>query len=295
MTLSLSLLRVLVNWRLSLAVLFPERVLVGRAVGLLLLLLGCCCWFTSPDVSATKAVNQLAAQAVAAESAHPDSVAIILGDFNHTNLKKVLPRYTLHIDCATCSSEITDHCNVVFKDAYRAITRAPLRESDHATVVLIPTYRQKLTALKPTKKTVRRRTDESTEALRGCMGCTDFNMFKEACPDADTVTSYISWCGEVCTETKTVTLYGNDKPWFTRDIKQRLAGKNATFIGRNSGESSARCRRRPRRPSLSTSVNLKTSSLPTTPELSGKACSRSHSTGRALRLSTAVVPSFPTS
>ena len=37
-------------------------------------------------------------------------------------------------------------------------------------------------------------------------------MFKEARPDlgeyADTMTSYISWCEDVCTETKTVTLYG---------------------------------------------------------------------------------------
>ena len=64
--------------------------------------------------------------------------------------------------------------------------------------------------------------------------------FKEACPDldeyADTVTSYISWCEEVRTVTKTVTLYGNDKPWFTRNIKQKLAEQNAAFISGNREE-----------------------------------------------------------
>ena len=40
-------------------------------------------------------------------------------------------------------------------------------------------------------------------------------MFKKACPDleeyADVVTSYVSWCEDMRTETKTVTLYDIDK------------------------------------------------------------------------------------
>ncbi|KAI0218620.1 Chymotrypsin A [Lamellibrachia satsuma] len=82
--------------------------------------------------------------------------------------------------------------------------------------------------------TSKRRTDESTEALLGFLECTDWDMFKDACPDldeyADTMTSYISWCEDMCTETNIVNLYGKGKPWFTRDIKQKLAKKNAAFI-----------------------------------------------------------------
>ena len=42
----------------------------------------------------------LAARVTATESAHPDSVVIVLGDFNYTNLKKFLRRYKQHVDCA---------------------------------------------------------------------------------------------------------------------------------------------------------------------------------------------------
>ena len=65
-------------------------------------------------------------------------------------------------------------------------------------------------------------------------------MFKDSCPDlyayTDTVTAYISWCEEICYESKLVTAYGNDKLWFTRDIKQKLAMQNSTFISGNREE-----------------------------------------------------------
>ena len=65
-------------------------------------------------------------------------------------------------------------------------------------------------------------------------------MFKDSCPDlntyTDTVTAYISWCEEICYESKLVTVYGNDKPWFTRDIKQKLAMKISAFISGNREE-----------------------------------------------------------
>ena len=177
---------------------------------------------------------------LAAETTYPDSVIIILGDFNHTNLKKVLPRYKQHVNCSTRNNKTLDHCYTIFKDAYRATTRAPLGESDHATVVLIPTYRQKLKTIKPTTKTVRKRTADSTIALKACLDSTDWQMFKDSCHDldayTDTVTAYISWCEETCYESKLVTVYGNDKPWFTRDIKQKLAMKNSAFISGNREE-----------------------------------------------------------
>ena len=47
--------------------------------------------YIPPDANATSAINQLATRVLAAETTYPDSVIIILGDFNHTNLKKVLP------------------------------------------------------------------------------------------------------------------------------------------------------------------------------------------------------------
>ena len=136
--------------------------------------------------NATSAINQLTTRVLAAETTYPDSVIIILGDFIHTNLKKVLPRYKQHVNCSTRNNKTLDHCYTMFKDAYRAATRAPLGESDHATVVLIPTYRQKLNTIQPTTKTVRKRTVDSTIALKACLDNTDWQMFKDSCTDLDT-------------------------------------------------------------------------------------------------------------
>ena len=65
-------------------------------------------------------------------------------------------------------------------------------------------------------------------------------MFKDSCPDLEaytnTVTAYISWCEEICYESKLVIVYGNDKPGFTGDIKQKLAMKNSAFIRGNREE-----------------------------------------------------------
>ena len=104
----------------------------------------------------------------------------------------------------------------MFKDAYRATTRAPFGESEKATVVSIPTYRQKLKTIKPITKTVRKRTADWTIALKACLDSTDWHMFKDSCSDldayTDTDTAYISWCEEICYESKLVRVYGNDKP-----------------------------------------------------------------------------------
>ena len=182
--------------------------------------------YIPPDANATSAINKLTTPVLAAETIYPDSV--ILGDFNHTNLKKVLPRYKQHVNCSTRNNKTLDHCYTIFNDAYRATTKAPLGESDHATVVLILTYRQKLKTIKPTTKSVRKRTADSTIALKACLDSTDWQMFKESCPDlyayTDTVTAYISWCEEICYESKL---------WFTRGIKQKLAMKNSAFISVN--------------------------------------------------------------
>ena len=69
--------------------------------------------YIPPDASATSAMKLLAARVTATESAHPDSVVIVLGDFNHTNLKKFLPRYKQHVDCATRNDKTLDHCYTV--------------------------------------------------------------------------------------------------------------------------------------------------------------------------------------
>ena len=167
------------------------------------------------------------------ENANPDSGVIVVDDFNHTCLGKALPRYKQHVDCSTRKDKTLDHCYTVYKGAYHASARAPLGKSDHNTVILIPAYRQKLKTVMPVKKTVEKWSPESTEALRGCFECTDWSVFELACTDldeyTDTVTAYVSFCVESCIPTRTVCVYANDKPWFTKKVKNQLVAKDAAF------------------------------------------------------------------
>ena len=179
--------------------------------------------------TARTAIDNLAASITATESANPDSIVLALSDFNHTNLRKALPKYKQHVKCPTRDDKTLDHCYCTIPNALHAAPRAPLGRSDHAMVYLIPTYMQKLKSDKPLKKTVKKWTQEAILSLQGCFDCTDWAMFSESCANQDeyahTVTSYASFCTDSCIPSKTVTIYANDKPWFSKDIKHKLIAK----------------------------------------------------------------------
>ena len=126
----------------------------------------------------------------------------------------------------TRDDKTLDHCYCTIPNAFHAVPRAPLGRSDQAMVYLIPTYMQKLKSDKPLKKTVKKWTQEAILYHQGCFDCTDWATFSESCANqdeyADTVTSYVSFCTDSCIPSKTVTIYVNDKPWFSKDIKHKL-------------------------------------------------------------------------
>ncbi len=129
--------------------------------------------------------------------------------------------------CPTCACP---------KDAYHSVPRAALGLSDHCLVHLIPTYRQKLKSEKPVLKTVKRWTAEAEQDLKACFDLTDWSVFEAAATDLDelteTVTSYISFCEDMCIPTRTRLTYNNDKPWFTAKLRQlRQAKEDAYRMG----------------------------------------------------------------
>ncbi len=173
--------------------------------------------YIPPHANARSALQKLADQITETEQQHPDSVLIILGDFNKANLSRELPKYRQHITCPT-------------RD------RAALGLSDHCLVHLIPTYRQKLKSEKPVLKTVKRWTAEAEQDLKACFDLTDWSVFEAAATDLDelteTVTSYISFCEDMCIPTRTRLTYNNDKPWFTAKLRQlRQAKEDAYRMG----------------------------------------------------------------
>ena len=189
--------------------------------------------YIPPDGNAGAAIAQLYEEITKAENTNPDAFVVIAGDFNHANLSKDMPKYYQQVTCPTRDGKTLDHCYTSIKGAYRSIPRAPLGRSDHSVVFLLPVYTQKLKRVKPVIKTVKVWSQDATEKLRGCFEATDWGTFSESASDlheyTETVTDYISFCESVCIPTKTVKSYGNDKPWFTKDIKMKLKKKHAAF------------------------------------------------------------------
>ncbi len=192
--------------------------------------------YIPPDAHVSAALELLADQITHTEQRYPDSFFVILGDFNKANLTRELPKYRQHITCPTRDSNILDHCYTVLKDAYHSVPRAALGLSDHCLVHLLPAYRQKLKSSKPILRTVKRWTAEAEQDLQACFELTDWSVFEAAATDldelTDTVTSYISFCEDMCVPTRTYLTFNNDKPWFSTKLKQlRLAKEDAYRSG----------------------------------------------------------------
>ncbi|XP_068507262.1 uncharacterized protein [Syngnathus scovelli] len=189
--------------------------------------------YIPPNARASEATQMLADQVTDMERLLPNSLIIVLGDLNRANLAHELPRYRPHITCPTRGAQTLDHCYTVIKDAYHSVARAALGLSDHCLVHLIPAYRQKLKTSKPVVRTVRKWTVESRQDLQGCFDCTDWSVFEAANSDlhelTDTVTSYISFCEDLCVQTKTFCTYNNDKPWFTPNLRRLRKVKEEAY------------------------------------------------------------------
>ncbi len=193
--------------------------------------------YIPPDARVSAALELLADQITHTEQRYPDSFIVILGDFNKANLTRELPKYRQHITCPTRDSNILDHCYTVLKDAYHSVPCAALGLSDHCLVHLLPAYRQKLKSYKPILRTVKRWTVEAEQDLQACFELTDWSVFEAAATDldelTDTVTSYISFCEDMCVPTRTYLTFNNDKPWFSTKLKQLPLAKEDTY---RSGE-----------------------------------------------------------
>ena len=189
--------------------------------------------YIPPQANATTAIGALADQITTVDNSNPDSLVLILGDFNHTTLSKELPKYKRQVTCATREGETLDLCYSTIREAYHAVPRAPLGFSDHAMLYLLPSYRQKLKRVKPCVRNIKHWDDESILRLQGCLACTDWDSFRFASNDiheyADTVTSYIDVCQDLCIPQKSVKVFGNDKPWFTKNQKNKLKQKEEAF------------------------------------------------------------------
>lgn len=80
----------------------------------------------------------------------PDSLLIVLGDFNRVNLDHEL-KYRQHIECSTRDRNTLNHYCIC-----RSVPHEALGLSDHCLVHLLLTYRHKIKSSKPVVHNVRR-------------------------------------------------------------------------------------------------------------------------------------------
>ena len=71
-------------------------------------------------------------------------------------------------------------------------------------------------------------------SLSTCFDCTDWEMFDQMCTSfnalTDVISSYISFCVESVIPSKHVTVFPNNKPWVTKDLKGVLNKKKMIFF-----------------------------------------------------------------
>ncbi len=192
----------------------------------------------SPCANAKDALRELYSAISEQQTNNPDGFFIIAGNFNHANIKTVLPKFYQHVNFATRGNHKLYFVYTTEKNAYKAVPRPHLGNSDHISVMLIPAYKPFLKLAKPVQKQITVLPDDATSALQDCFQDTDWNMFKEAATYHDhtdlqeyteTVTAYIKKCIDDVTVTKTITTRANQKPWMTAEVCGLLKTRDDAF------------------------------------------------------------------
>ena len=89
-----------------------------------------------------------------------------------------------------------------------------------------------------TIKTVKCWSEDCIDNLKACFECTAWDVFYDTCSDLNkltqTVLSYISFCVDTNIPQKNITVYPNNKPWVTKELKNVINKKKKIFyIGNN--------------------------------------------------------------
>ncbi|KAI4881965.1 hypothetical protein NFI96_029691, partial [Prochilodus magdalenae] len=87
--------------------------------------------YIPPRANSATALGLLHGAISKQETAHQDAVFIVAGDFNHCNLRTVLPKYHQHVSCPTRENNILDQVYSNVRGGYKAAARPHFGRSDH--------------------------------------------------------------------------------------------------------------------------------------------------------------------
>ena len=144
------------------------------------------------------------------QACYPVAVFIIAGDFNHSNLKTVLPKYYQHVSCPPRGDKTLDHNYTNINDAYKAL---PLPgQSDHGP--------------KPSVRTVKVWPEGAEPILQHRLHHSNWSNFAAASPldsqiNIDSFTSSVLDCINTYINdatTNRITFFPNQKTWMDGQV-----------------------------------------------------------------------------
>jgi hypothetical protein len=99
----------------------------------------------------------------------------------------------------------------------------------------LPSYVQKLKSQTSKTICVRKWSDECINTLKSCFDCTVWEeLYDDGCEldqNVDVCSSYIQFCTDVIVPRKAVTVFPNNKPWITKDVKEVINKKKRALSG----------------------------------------------------------------
>lgn len=129
--------------------------------------------YIPPQADTDTALSDLRDVLCQLQTKHPNAALIVAGDFNKAKLKKVLLNFYQHVPCSTRGNNTLDHCYTPFKEGYKAMSLPPLGKSDHATIFLVPKYKQRIAQEKVVTRQVRCWNVQSEATLQDALSDVD--------------------------------------------------------------------------------------------------------------------------
>ncbi|KAK3506378.1 hypothetical protein QTP70_002309 [Hemibagrus guttatus] len=146
--------------------------------------------YIPPDANANSAIGHLHGSICSQQCTYPDAVHIIAGDFNHVDLKAVLPKFYQHVKCSTRGANMLDKVYSNIKLGYRARTLPHLGQSDPLPLLLIPAYAPLRKTAPTITKSVKIWPDGASQQLQDCFDRTNWDIFVH--PDLEVFTDSVS-------------------------------------------------------------------------------------------------------
>ena len=201
--------------------------------------------YIPPDANAKLAMKELHTAISKQQTLHPEAAFIVAGDFNHSNLKTVLPKFHQHVSCPTRGDKTLDKVYTNMADAYKAAPLPHLGQSDHLSLFLLPKYTPLIKRVKPTVRTVKVWPEGADSALQLRFEHTDWSVFAtqatlDSHTDIDSYASSVLDCINTnidsVTTLKRITTFPNQKPWMNKEVRLLLKARDTAF---RSGDAQA--------------------------------------------------------